>query len=209
MSNFLETLQHERIVVVIRGAESITLAQELQALYEGGLRIFEITVEAPGAIDALSSVRKQLPEDALLGAGTVLDAGTAALAVNAGARFIVSPIVSMEVCHVARAHAVPCMLGGMTPTDIHTAYQYGSEVVKVFPASTVGVTFIRELKGPLDFIPLCPTGGITVENAGAFLDAGAAAVGVGSALMKKEWVKSGNWDALRQAAAAWAKFRRS
>lgn len=206
MSNFLEALQRERIVVVIRGAESSTLAQALRALYEGGLRIFEITVEAPGAIDALSSVRQQLPEDALLGAGTVLDAGTAALTVAAGARFIVSPILSLEVCHAARAHGVPCMLGGMTPTEIHTAYQYGSEVVKVFPASTVGATFMRELKGPLGFIPLCPTGGITIENAGAFLEAGAVAVGVGSALMKKEWVQHGSWDALRQAASAWAKF---
>lgn len=207
MTNILEILQRERVVVVIRGAEAATLGQELHALYEGGLRIFEITVEAPGAIDALSSVREQLPHDALLGAGTVLDPGTASLVVAAGARFVVSPVVLKDVCQVTRAHGVPCILGGMTPTEIHAAYQYGSEVVKVFPASTVGPGFLRELKGPLGFIPLYPTGGITLENAGAFLDAGAIALGVGSALVKREWVESGDWSALQHEAAAWTAFR--
>jgi|SRR5579884_225157 2-dehydro-3-deoxyphosphogluconate aldolase/(4S)-4-hydroxy-2-oxoglutarate aldolase len=179
MTNFLESLQHERVVVVIRGAVLATLGQELRALYEGGLRIFEITVEAPGAIDALASVREQLPQDALLGAGTVLDVGTASLVVAAGVQFVVSPVLLKDVCQVARAYGVPCVLGGMTPTEIHEAFQHGCEVVKVFPAATLGVEFVRELKGPLGFISLYPTGGITLENASAFLDAGAVAVGVG------------------------------
>jgi 2-dehydro-3-deoxyphosphogluconate aldolase / (4S)-4-hydroxy-2-oxoglutarate aldolase len=209
MTNILEILQRERVVVVIRGAEAATLGQELRALYEGGLRIFEVTVEAPGAINALTSVREQLPQDALLGAGTVLDAGTASLVVAAGAQFVVSPIILKEVCQVTRAHGVPCILGGSTPTEIHAAYRCGSEVVKVFPASTVGPGFLRELKGPLGFIPLYPTGGITLENARTFLDAGAVALGVGSALVKKEWVERGDWNALRREASAWAAFRQA
>lgn len=209
MMNILEMLQRERVVVVIRGAEAATLGQELRALYEGGLRIFEITVEAPGAINALSGMREQLPQDVLLGAGTVLDPGTASLVVAAGAQFVVSPVLLKDVCQVARAHGVPCMLGGMTPSEIHAAYQCGSEVVKVFPASTVGPGFLRELGGPLGFIPLYPTGGITLENASAFLDAGAVAVGVGGALVKKQWVERNDWSALRREASAWAAFRRS
>lgn len=207
MTNFLETLRRERVVVVIRGAEAATLEHVLHTLYEGGLRIFEITVEAPGAIDAFSSARNFVPQDALLGVGTVLDARTASLAVMAGAEFLVSPILLKEVCDEAQAHGLPCMLGGMTPGEIHTAYQYGCEVVKVFPASTLGPGFLRELRGPLGFIPLCPTGGITLENAHAFLDAGAAALGVGSALVKKEWMRRANWNALREAASEWAKFK--
>src|SRR2546430_1978426 len=161
MTHFLEVLQRERVVVVIRSAESATLGQELRALYEGGLRVFEVTFEAPGAIDAFASVREQLPDDALLGAGTVLDPGTASLVVAAGARFVVSPVLLKEVCQVARAHGVPCVFAGMTPTEIHAAFQWGCDVVKVFPASMVGPGFMRELTGPLGYIPLYPTGGIT------------------------------------------------
>jgi 2-dehydro-3-deoxyphosphogluconate aldolase/(4S)-4-hydroxy-2-oxoglutarate aldolase len=208
MTNFVEVLRCERVVVVIRGAEPATLEQELRALYEGGLRIFEVTMEASGALSALGSVRAGLPSDALLGAGTVLDVTGAALAIDAGARFIVSPILLEDVCSVARARGVACVLGAMTPTEIHRAYHAGCEVVKLFPASTLGPGFIHELQGPLGGIPLYPTGGITRENVGAFLDAGAMAVGVGSALMKKDWVQQGNWEALRQEAASWAKFKR-
>ena len=208
MANFLELLRRERVVVVIRGAQPASLGLLLQAFYEGGLRLFEVTVEAANAISAFANAREHLPQDALLGVGTVLDAGTAAQAINSGAQFIVSPILLKDVCRVARAHGVPCIAGGMTPTEIHAAYHYGCEAVKVFPASTVGPGFIRELRGPLGFIPLYPTGGITLVNASEFLEAGAIAVGVGSALVKKEWVQRGDWAALRQEAAAWAKLRR-
>ncbi len=208
MTKLLETFARERVVVVIRGAEATTLGSVLSTLYEGGLRIFEVTVEAPGAIEAFASVRAQMPDDALLGAGTVLDAGTAALVVAAGARFVVSPVLLKDVCDVALAHGVPCVLGAMTPSEVHAAYRSGCEVVKVFPASAVGPGFIRELRGPLGFIPLYPTGGITLENADTFLEAGAVALGVGSALVKRAWVERGDWDALRSEAAAWARFRR-
>ncbi len=209
MVKLLETFARERVVVVIRGAEASTLGAVLRALYEGGLRIFEVTVEAPGAIEAFSSVRAQLPDDALLGVGTVLDVGTASLVIAAGARFVVSPVLLKDVCDVALAHGVPCVLGAMTPSEVHAAYRFGCEVVKVFPASAVGPGFIRELKGPLGFIPLYPTGGITLENAGTFLEAGAVALGVGSALVKKAWVERSDWDALRGEAAAWVQFRRA
>jgi 2-dehydro-3-deoxyphosphogluconate aldolase / (4S)-4-hydroxy-2-oxoglutarate aldolase len=149
-----------------------------------------------------------MPDDALLGVGTVLDAGTAALVVAAGARFVVSPALLKDVCDVALAHGVSCMLGVIAPSGVQAAYRSRCEVVKVFPASAVGQGFIRELKGPLGFIPLYPTGGITLENAGTFLEAGAVALGVGSALVKKAWVERGDWDALRGEAAAWAQFRR-
>ncbi|HYX49210.1 MAG TPA: bifunctional 4-hydroxy-2-oxoglutarate aldolase/2-dehydro-3-deoxy-phosphogluconate aldolase [Ktedonobacteraceae bacterium] len=208
MTGFLEILQQERVVVVIRAAQPTSLNAILQALYEGGLRIFEITVEAPNSIRMLEDARASLPQDAILGAGTVLDAGTASLAIAFGAQFVVSPVLHKEVCQVTRAHGLPCILGGMTPTEIHTAYQYGSDVVKVFPAVTVGSAFIHELRGPLNFIPLYVTGGITLENAPAFLDAGAAAVGVGGALVNYSAVQHRDWETLRQTASSWAKLKK-
>ncbi len=197
------------MIVVIRDAQPATLGSLLDALYGGGLRLFEVTMEAPNALDAFASVRDQLPQDVLLGAGTVLDAETAAQAIAAGAQFVVSPILLKDISDVAYAHSVPCMLGGMTPTEIYTAYRYGCVAVKVFPASTVGPNFLRELRGPLGFIPLYPTGGITLENAPAFLEAGAVALGVGSALVNKEWVQRGDWAALRQEVSQWAKLKQS
>lgn len=205
MSEFLERLRQEQVVVVIRGAQVETLQPQLQALYDGGLRIFEITVESAGAIDSLVSIQGVLPNDAIVGVGTVLDGKTATLAIAKGAKFVVSPILRDEVYQATRIHKIPCILGGTTPTEIYNAYQLGCEAVKVFPAS--GAAFIRELQNPLGQIPLLPTGGITLENAAAFLQAGAAAIGVGGALMQRQWLQQQNWLALKAEASRWAKFR--
>lgn len=203
----LETLRRERVVVVMRQTSSDTIVPTLQALYEGGLRLFEITVEAPGALAALDLARQRLPSDALLGAGTVLEGGTAAAAIAAGARFLVSPVLARSAMAAARARGIPCLLGGMTPSEVHRAFRLGSPAVKVFPASTVGPQFLRELRGPLGFVPLLPTGGITLENARSYLDAGAIAVGAGSALVNHEWVRDGAWERLRDAARMWADLK--
>ncbi len=207
MGEMLELLRRERVVVVIRGAEAKTIERVIRALYDGGLRLFEITMEAPEALEALTSARRRLPTDALLGAGTIFDADTAANALDAGAQFVVSPILRKDVARLVVARGALCMLGGMTPTEIYEAHELGCEAVKVFPASATGPGFIREMRGPLGFIPLYPTGGITLENASDYLAAGAMALGVGSALVKRDWVANGNWDALRDEARKWAALR--
>lgn len=208
MGEILDALRRERVVVVIRGARVETIEREISALYDGGLRIFEITMEAPEALGALAGARRMLPADALLGAGTIFSVDTATSALDAGARFVVSPILRKDVARSVIAHGAACMLGGMTPTEIYEAYELGCEAVKVFPASAVGPGFLREMRGPLGFIPLYPTGGITLENARDYLDAGAQALGIGSALVKREWVASGDWNALRDEARKWARLRR-
>lgn len=208
MSEMLDTLRRQRVVVVIRGAEVTTIEREISALYDGGLRVFEITMEAPEALQALAGARRMIPADAVLGAGTVFSAETASNALDAGATFIVSPVLRRDVAQLAVMRGAPCMLGGMTPTEIYEARELGCEAVKVFPASAVGPRFFRELRGPLGSIPLYPTGGITLENAGDYLDAGVVALGIGSALVKREWVASGNWDALRDEARKWATLHR-
>lgn len=209
MSEIVDTLRRERVVVVIRGAEVETIEREIRALHEGGLHVFEITMEAPEALGALARARRTLPEDALLGAGTIFNANTAASALDAGSQFVVSPIVRKDVARLVVARGAACMLGGMTPTEIYEAYELGCEAVKVFPASAVGPAFFREMRGPLGDIPLYPTGGITLENARDYLNAGALALGIGGALVKREWVESGQWDALRDEARKWAALRRA
>lgn len=207
MGEILDTLSRERVVVVIRGADAETVERTLGALYEGGLRVFEITMEAPGALAALARARRALPADAALGAGTVFTTDTAASALDAGATFVVSPILRGDVARLVIERGAGCMLGGMTPTEIYEAYELGCEAVKVFPASAVGPGFLREMRGPMGHIPLYPTGGLTLENARDYLNAGALALGVGGALVKRDWVGSGNWDALRDEARQWAAFR--
>jgi 2-dehydro-3-deoxyphosphogluconate aldolase / (4S)-4-hydroxy-2-oxoglutarate aldolase len=209
VGELLDTLRRERVVVVIRGAEVATIEREVSALYEGGLRIFEITMEAPEALDALASLRRALPKDAVLGAGTVFTPATASNAMEAGASFVVSPVLRRDVAQLVLSRGVPCLLGGMTPTEIYEAHELGCEAVKVFPASAVGSGFFREMRGPLGFVPFYPTGGITLGNAKDYLDAGAVALGVGGALVKREWVASGHWDALRDEARQWAALRRA
>jgi 2-dehydro-3-deoxyphosphogluconate aldolase/(4S)-4-hydroxy-2-oxoglutarate aldolase len=208
VSRFLDTLQQERVIVVIRGATVDTLQTQLQALYEGGLRLFEVTLETPVTIDALASIRGIFPDDALIGVGTVLSAQTAVVAIAAGAKFVVSPVLQSEVYQAAHSRNIPCMLGGMTPTEIYTAYQLGCETVKVFPASSLGVSFIRDLQGPLRDIPLFATGGITLEQAELFLQAGAVAIGVGSALMRRHWIEQHDWPALKAEAKHWALLKK-
>lgn len=209
MSEILDALRRERVVVVMRGTSAETVEHELSSLYDGGLRVFELTMEASGALAALARARRILPPDAVLGAGTVFTTETASTALDAGARFVVSPIVRRDVARLVIVHGAVCMLGGMTPTEIYEAYELGCEAVKVFPASAVGPGFLRELRGPLGHIPLYPTGGLTLKNARDYLDAGALALGVGGALMKREWIGSGNWDALREEARKWAALRQS
>lgn len=208
MSAILDILRRERVVVVIRDAAVDTIRHEIGALYDGGLRVFEITMEAPQALQALTVAQRLLPEDALLGAGTVFNADTATKALDAGARFVVSPILRKDIARLVITRDAVCMLGGMTPTEIYEAYDLGCQVVKVFPASAVGPGFFREMHGPLGYIPLYPTGGITLRNARDYLDAGALALGVGSALVKREWVASGKWDALRDEAQKWVLLHR-
>ena len=193
----LERLVGSGALGIIRVQTSQDLVQIARALREGGLSCLEITMTSPGALRAIEEARGELP-DVLMGAGTVLDAATARQAILAGAQFLVTPTVTLDVIEVAHRYGVPVIPGAMTPTEILTAWEAGADMVKVFPASILGPGYIKAIKGPLPQIPLAPTGGITADNAGAFIRAGAALVCAGGWLVDKKAVAEGCYGVLTE-----------
>jgi 2-dehydro-3-deoxyphosphogluconate aldolase/(4S)-4-hydroxy-2-oxoglutarate aldolase len=179
------------VVAVIRMKEPDKLRAVVDALAEGGVRALEITMTVPRAIELIAEIAPSLPSGFVLGAGTVTDADTARRAIEAGAQFLVSPIFRPDVITAGHAHDVPVMPGCFTPTEILNAWDAGADVVKVFPATALGPTFFKDVRGPLPHVKLMPTGGVSVENAGEWIRAGAVAVGVGSALLDAKAIAAG------------------
>lgn len=180
------------VVAIIRLKEPGQLRGVIDALAEGGLRALEITMTVPRAIELIAEIAPTLPSGFLLGAGTVLDRDTARRAIDAGARFLVSPVFRSELIEAGHAHDVPVMPGCFTPTEILAAWDAGADVVKVFPATALGPGYLKDVRAPLPQVKLMPTGGVTVENAGDWIRAGAVAVGVGSALLDAKAIGSGD-----------------
>lgn len=170
-----------RVVAIGRRLDPARLAEIAAALGEGGVRAFELTLDAPEAVEAIRRLTANGDGgDLLIGAGTVLDVDAAERAVGAGARFLVSPHTDPAIVEWAAVRDIPCFPGALTPTEILAAWRAGAAAVKLFPASAVGSTFVREARGPFREIPLIPTGGVTAESAVEFVRAGAVAVGLGS-----------------------------
>lgn len=170
------------IVAVIRGKDKAEATRYAKACLEGGVNILEITFTVPDAIDVLKSLRDELGEDALLGAGTVLDPITARLAIMNGANFIVSPAFDEEVAKLCNLYSVPYMPGCITPTEITRAMSFGCDIIKIFPGSLVGTGYFGAIHGPIPKVKLMPTGGVDINNVGEWIKKGACAVGVGSKL---------------------------
>ena len=199
-SEIVARIERERVVAVLRLAEPDKLRAVIDALAVGGIRVFEVTMTVPGAIQLIEQLARDLPADVIVGAGTVLDVGTARLVVNAGAAFVVSPVYKREVIDACHNSGVPAMPGCFTPTEILNAWEAGADIVKVFPSTTLGPTFIKDVRAPLPQLKLMPTGGVSIDHASDWLRAGAVAVGIGSALVDSAAVKAGAFAALTQKA---------
>ena len=186
----LDPLLSSGVIAVVRLAERLPLRGAARALVAGGIGAIEVTLTTPGALDA---IRELAGEDAVpgcvAGAGSVLDVAGARNAVDAGARFIVSPVLRPEVIRWCRDRDVPSLPGALTPTEILEAWHAGAALVKVFPASAVGPGYFRDVLAPLPFLRLVPSGGVSLENAGEWIRAGAAAISVGSALVDATLVR--------------------
>lgn len=194
-----EMLEIAGALGIIRVRFSDDLVCIAEALAAGGLSCVEITMTTPGALRAIEEASCKL-DQVVMGAGSVLDAPTARHAILAGARFLITPTVKFDVLEVAHRYGVPAVIGAMTPTEILTAWEAGADLVKVFPASVLGPRYLREVHGPLPQIPLVPTGGITADNAGEFVRAGAVAVCAGSWLVDKNAVAEGRYDLITERA---------
>lgn len=193
----VEAIERAGIVAVIRMKEPDKLRAVVDAIAEGGIRALEITMTVPGAVDLIRQIAPALPPGFVFGAGTVLDAATVARVVDAGARFVVSPVFRRSVIEACRAHDVAALPGCFTPTEILDAWDAGADVVKVFPATALGPSYLKDVHAPLPHVKLMPTGGVTVENAGDWIRAGAVAVGVGTSLLDANAIAAGEFRVLR------------
>ena len=172
------------------------LRRVVDAIAEGGVRAIEVTMTVPGAVELIGTLARSLPPEILLGAGTVTDAATARAVIEAGARYVVSPVFRREVIAACHERGVAAAPGCFTPTEILDAHDAGADVVKVFPATALGPQFIKDVRAPLPQLRLMPTGGVSLDNAGDWIRAGAVAVGVGSALVDTKAIDEGRFDVL-------------
>jgi 2-dehydro-3-deoxyphosphogluconate aldolase/(4S)-4-hydroxy-2-oxoglutarate aldolase len=188
------------IVAVVRSHDSAQLVEVVRALADGGVRVAEITMTVPDALEVLRQVRRALGDRVLLGAGTVLDAETARAVLLAGAEYIVSPTVNVDVIRLCQRYDKLVMPGAFTPTEIMTAWEAGADIVKVFPADVLGPAFFKAVRGPLPQVRLMPTGGVDLTTAAAFLKAGACCLGVGGQLVEAKAIAERDFDRIRELA---------
>jgi 2-dehydro-3-deoxyphosphogluconate aldolase / (4S)-4-hydroxy-2-oxoglutarate aldolase len=197
-----DRILHVGIVPVVRASSSAEARTAAEAVSQGGIPIVEITMTVPGAVEVIRELAKHSsPDELLVGAGTVLNPEQAQRCLDAGAQFLVSPGFNPKTVALAIAERRLIMAGALTPTEVITAWEAGSDFVKVFPAGNVGgPKYIKALKGPLPDVPLIPTGGVNLQTAAEFLEAGAAALGIGGELVHPGHLKSGNREAIVDAA---------
>jgi len=185
------------LVAVIRIKNAARLRAVVDAIAEGGVRVLEVTMTVPGAVDLIAELAPTLPDGFVLGAGTVTDTDTAIRVIEAGARFVVGPVFRRGVIAACHGRGVPVIPGCFTPTEILDAWESGADIVKVFPATALGPGFFKDVRGPLPHVKMMPTGGVTIDNAGDWIRAGAVAVGVGTALLDAQAIADGHYGVLR------------
>jgi len=200
----LDRILEGGIVAVVRSESSEPLVNVIRALAEGGVTAAEVTFTVPDAVEVIRKVRREVGDTVVLGAGTVLDPETARAAMLAGAEYIVSPTVNLDVIRLCRRYGKVAMPGAFSPTEILTAWEAGADVVKVFPADVVGPSYLKALRGPLPQIRLMPTGGVDLTTAESFLKAGACCLGVGSALVDPKAISSNDFARIRDLASQYA-----
>lgn len=199
--NPVEFMKEEVLVAVIREATPQTILPIAEALYEGGVKVLEITAETPKFTRLIEIVREAMDGRVLTGAGTVLDPETARAAIMAGSEFIVSPSFNADTVKMTKRYGLPSIPGALTPTEILTAFELGADMIKVFPANTFGPGYVKSIHGPFPAVPLMVTGGINMDNLTEYLESGALAVGLGGNLVNtKQLHRAGDFQRLTQKA---------
>lgn len=202
-------MKYGKIIAILRGLDMSECIPVSTALFEGGIRMMEVTFNQkdPDTFFQTARMIQKMAEhfgcEANIGAGTVLNVGQVELAKSAGASYIVTPSMKPEVISRTKELGMKCIPGAMTPTEIEQAYEAGGDFIKVFPASVLGADYFKALKGPLGHIPLAAVGGINRNNMAEFLNAGASMVGVGGQLVDKVMIQKKEWEKLRKLAEAY------
>ena len=190
----LEYIYTNKVVAVVRLNGDADAIEVARAIIKGGIKIIELTLTTPNAYELIKELSQKFSNEALIGAGSVLDLDMAEKAIEAGAKYIVSPISNYELIEIAHSNDIPVMLGAYTPTEIYNAQKQGVDIVKVFPADGLGMSYFKSIKAPMPHLNIMPTGGVSLTNAGDWIKAGAAAVGIGSALTDKAAIKEKNYN---------------
>ncbi|MEP0822469.1 MAG: bifunctional 4-hydroxy-2-oxoglutarate aldolase/2-dehydro-3-deoxy-phosphogluconate aldolase [Ignavibacterium sp.] len=192
----LESILSSGVVAVIRMKDRNKLLKVVEAISAGGVKCIEITMTVPGAVDMIRELSDKVPKDVILGAGTVTDVQTANDVIDAGAKFVVGPVLNADIIALCRKRGVVVMPGCFTPTEIHAAWKAGADIVKVFPATSLGPRYFKDIAGPFPEIRLMPTGGVTIDNVGEWIQSGAVAVGIGSDLLDKKAIEEELYEVL-------------
>jgi len=188
----------KKVIAVVRMKNPEQLLKVITAIMNGGVTAIELTMTIPNAIQSIEIATKEFGDEILLGVGSVTSSAVALDAINAGAKFVVSPIYKPDVVSTVIAKNLVVIPGGFTPTEIQTAYEQGADFVKIFPADNLGMSFIKSIKAPLPHLKLIPTGVVTLDNAIDWINHGASAVGIGSALVDNKAIESGNFAQLTE-----------
>ncbi|HEV7373137.1 MAG TPA: bifunctional 4-hydroxy-2-oxoglutarate aldolase/2-dehydro-3-deoxy-phosphogluconate aldolase [Pyrinomonadaceae bacterium] len=200
-SQTVHQIRETGIIPVVRAASADEAMRAIDAIKEGGISVLEITMTVPGAVRVIEEVIARYGSDALVGAGTVLDAETARTCILAGAQFVVSPSLDMGTIACCRKYGVAVMPGALTPTEVVQAWAAGADFVKVFPAGALGgATYIKTLKAPFPQVELVPTGGVSLKTAADFIKAGASALGVGADLVDVKALREGQGSLITERA---------
>jgi 2-dehydro-3-deoxyphosphogluconate aldolase/(4S)-4-hydroxy-2-oxoglutarate aldolase len=199
-ADILNRILDLKAIAVIRMADSTKLVSVVEAILEGGVECVEITMTVPDAIRIIKDVSREIGDRALIGAGTVMDRDTALQTIEAGAQFVVAPVFNPQVVEAVHDQGFVAIPGAFSPAEIVAAWEAGADVVKIFPATVLGPKYIKDFRGPLPQIRLCPTGGVTVDNAGEWIKAGASCVGIGSDLLNKQAIADNRFEVLTERA---------
>jgi len=198
----MDSIVDSGVTAVMRDIPEEDVVDVAEAIHEGGVTALELTADAKRCSELIAKVDRALEgTDAVIGAGTVMDAAAARNVIEAGAEFVLAPNLNEEVIEVCNRESVVAIPGVMTPTEADAAMAAGADILKMFPANTVGPSHIGALQGPLGDVPIMPTGGVSADNVDDYFDAGAVAVGAGSALVNYEAIEAGDMDGVREQAA--------
>ena len=189
----IKSILTNKVLAVVRMKDSEKLLKVIEAVMSGGVTGIELTMTIPNAIEAITKAAKEFGNEIMLGVGSVTDAETAEKAIEAGAEFVVSPVYKEKIVDLVKLKEKVVIPGCFTPTEIQNAYEQGADFIKIFPADNLGMSFIKSIKAPLPHLNVIPTGGVTLENAIEWINHGACAVGIGSALVDVKAIETGNY----------------
>jgi len=198
----LNLIRETGVVAIMRATSSEQLIAAADAIEAGGVRVIEVTMTTPGALNVIDQATSRYGDEVLFGAGSVLDAETARAAILAGAGFVVAPTLDLGTIALCNRYSIPVMPGCYTPSEMLTAWQAGADMVKLFPASVGGPALIKAIRAPLPQLEIVPVGGVNLDTAADFIGNGAAALGVGSSLVNQKLLDEGDMDELTRRAAA-------